>query len=297
MAAKLPPPMVAPPDQDLSGLAAEAGLQKSTAVEPLGPYLRDLWSRRDFISALAHGRDSAEYMGTMLGRFWQVLGPILNAAVYYFAFGVLLGAKRGIENYPAFLIAGMFTFQYINRCVRGGTKSISNNRQLIRAVHFPRAVLPLSVLVQEFRQQLVSLVVLFIIVLATGEPLTWNWLLIIPVTVFQSMFCAGLCFLFARWTAASRDVNQLVPFIMQTWRYLSGVFYSITVMTATLDPWVRTLLYANPATTYIELVRDALMTTHSAPIFLWWYAAGWGLFTLLIGFWVFYRGEESYARG
>jgi teichoic acid transport system permease protein len=289
--------MVAPPDQDLSGLAREVGLSKSTSVKPIGPYLRDLRSRWDFISALAHGRDSAEYMGTMLGRFWQVLAPILNAAVYYFAFGVLLNAKKGIENYTAFLIAGMFTFQYISRCIRGGTKAIANNRQLIRAVHFPRAILPLSVLVQEFRQQLASLVILCIIVLATGEPLTANWLAVIPITILQSMFCAGLCFLFARWTAASRDVNQLVPFIIQTWRYLSGVFYSIAVMTADMSDWVRHVLYANPATTYIELIRDAMMTSHKAPTFLWWYAGFWGIFTLLVGFWFFYRGEESYARG
>lgn len=297
MSATLPPPITAPPGQDLSGLAQEAGLQRSTAVEPLGLYLRDLWHRRDFISAMAHGRDTAEYMGTFLGRFWQVLGPILSAAVYYLAFGVLLNARRGVENYPAFLIAGMFTFQYINRCVRGGTKAVTSNRQLIRAIHFPRAVLPISVLVQELRQQLVALVVLCAIVIATGEPVTWNWLLLIPATFLQSLFCAGLCLMFARWTASSRDVTQLVPFIMQTWRYVSGVFYSIAVMTADMEPWVRTLMYANPATAYIELVRDALMTTHAAPAFLWWYAAGWGVFSLLFGFWVFYRGEESYARG
>jgi teichoic acid transport system permease protein len=88
-----------------------------------------------------------------------------------------------------------------------------------------------------------------------------------------------------------------VPFIIQTWRYLSGVFYSIEVMTADLESWVRDLLYANPATTYIELVRDAVMTSHTAPTFLWWYAAFWGVFTLLVGFWFFFRGEESYARG
>jgi hypothetical protein len=39
------------------------------------------------------------------------------------------------------------------------------------------------------------------------------------------------------------------------------------------------------------------MTSHSAPGFLWWYAAAWGVGTLLVGFFVFYRAEESYARG
>jgi len=84
---------------------------------------------------------------------------------------------------------------------------------------------------------------------------------------------------------------------MTTWRYLSGVFYSIYVFTESAPAWVRDLLFANPATVYIELVRVSLMTSHSAPGFLWWYAAAWGVGALLVGFFVFYRAEESYARG
>ena len=73
--------------------------------------------------------------------------------------------------------------------------------------------------------------------------------------LLQTMFNAGLCMMVARWTAASQDVTQLIPFVMTTWRYLSGVFYSIYVFTETAPAWVRDLLFANPATVYIELVR------------------------------------------
>ena len=51
--------------------------------------------------------------------------------------------------------------------------------------------------------------------------------------LLQTMFNAGLCMMVARWTAASQDVTQLIPFVMTTWRYLSGVFYSIYVFTET----------------------------------------------------------------
>ena len=57
-----------------------------------------------------------------------------------------------------------------------GAKAIANNRSLIRAIHFPRAVLPLAVIVQEIQQQIVSLVILCGIVFLTGEPITWHWL-------------------------------------------------------------------------------------------------------------------------
>jgi teichoic acid transport system permease protein len=297
MSAAAPGQSAAPDGQDLGSLARQWGLTSSEARQSIGSYLRELWARRDFIAAMASGRRSAQYRDTMLGRLWQVLAPILNALVYYFIFGVLLKTSKGIDNFTAFLIIGVFTFTYTQRAVTGGTKAIANNRNLIRAIHFPRAVLPIAVIVQEIQQQVVSLAILGIIVLLSGEPLTWSWLLVIPIVLLQTVFNTGLCMLVARWTAASRDVTQLVPFVLQTWRYLSGVMFSIPVFTADLNPWVQKVLYLNPLTSYIELMRDVLMTSYSSPGYLWWYAVGWAIVTLVVGFLVFYRAEASYSRG
>lgn len=297
MSAVAPDPAPAPDDQDLSALAEQFGLTSSAKRQPIGGYLRELAARRDFVVAMGTGRKSAQYRDTSLGRLWQVIGPILNAIVYYFIFGILLQTSKGVDNFPAFLIIGVFTFTYTQRVVTGSTKSIANNRAMIRAIHFPRAVMPLSVIVQEVQQQVVSLGVLGIIVLLTGEPLTWTWLAVLPILVLQTMFNIGLGFMIARWTAASRDVAQLVPFVMHTWRYLSGVMFSIPVFTADLDPWVRDALYLNPMTGYLELMRGALLTDYAAPAWLWALAAGWAALFLVVGFVVFWRAEETYSRG
>ena len=239
MSTAVPEPGPVPDGSAVRALVDEWGLTSSSARQPMRSYINELWNRRDFIVAMGTGRKSAQYRDTSLGRLWQVLGPILNAIVYYFIFGVLLQTSRGVDNYPAFLIIGVFTFTYTQRVVTGGTKAIANNRSIIRAIHFPRAVMPLSVIVQEVQQQVVSMGILFVIVLLTGEPVTWPWLGVIPVVLLQTLFNVGLCMLVARWTAASRDVAQLVPFVMQTWRYLSGVMFSIPVFTADLDPWIE----------------------------------------------------------
>ncbi len=256
--------MQAPPEEDLRALAGRWGLVATSRRDPLATYIGEVWARRSFIAALAKGKRSAMYRDTILGRFWQVLSPILNAIVYYLIFGILLQTSKGVENFPAFLIIGVFTFTYTQRVVSGGTKAIANNRGLIRAVHFPRAVLPLAALVQEIQQQIVSMGILAVIVLLTGEPITWAWLLVLPVLVMQTLFNAGLCHMVARWTAASRDVAQLVPFLMHTWRYLSGVMFSIPVFAGDLAPWVEKVLYLNPLTCYIEL--DARRPAHQLPV-------------------------------
>ncbi len=297
MSTVVPDPAPAPDGQDLHALAVAFGLTSTSKREPMGSYLAELYSRRDFIVAMGTGRRSAQYRDTSLGRLWQVIGPILNAIVYYFIFGILLQTSKGVENFPAFLIVGVFTFTYTQRVVTGSTKSIANNRGMIRAIHFPRAVMPLSVIVQEVQQQVVSLGVLGIIVLLTGEPLTWLWLGVLPILVLQTLFNTGLGMMMARWTAASRDVAQLVPFVMHTWRYLSGVMFSIPVFTADLAPWVKDVLYLNPMTGYLELMRGCLLTDYPVPAWLWGLAAGWAVVFLVVGFVVFWRAEETYSRG
>ena len=174
---------LAAPDESsrsLAELAAEYGLWPSSARPGLASYLAMVWQRRHFILAYATARNVSMYTEARLGQLWQVLTPLLNSAVYYLIFGVLFKANRGISNYTAYLVTGGFIFAFTERSIVVGSSAIRANITLIRALHFPRACLPLSYVLVEFQQLLLSMVVLFAIVLGTGEPLTWYWLLLIP---------------------------------------------------------------------------------------------------------------------
>ena len=84
------------------------------------------------------------YTEARLGQLWQVLTPLLNSAVYYLIFGVLFKANRGISNYTAHLVTGVFIFAFTERSIVVGSSAIRANITLIRALHFPRACLPLA---------------------------------------------------------------------------------------------------------------------------------------------------------
>ncbi|GAA3020904.1 ABC transporter permease [Streptosporangium longisporum] len=293
-----------PPEgqEPLAKLAARYGLRRAIARPSLPVYLRQLWERRHFITTYATSRNVSKYSNSALGQLWQVVTPLLNAAIYFLMFGLILGANKDIENYPAFLITGMFVFTYTQRSVSGGARAISGNLSLIRALHFPRAALPLAYTIQEFQQLLISMGVLFGLVLLTKEPLTLYWLLIPVALALQTMFNIGASLVLARVGATARDLNQLLPFIMRTWLYASGVFFSIEDKVvgpdgAGLPQWVADVMYFNPAAAYIELMRDLLMQTHEPRPYIWGVCVFWAVFALLGGFWYFWRAEEKYGRG
>jgi teichoic acid transport system permease protein len=278
-------------------LAALNGLTAIAARPPLGAYVRDLWSRRQFIVAFASARNIATFADARLGQVWQVLTPLLNAGVYFLIFGVLLNTQKGTHNFIAFLVIGIFIFTYTQRSVLAGSRSISVNLSLIRALHFPRAALPFAYTIIELQQLGVSMLVMAAIVLITGEPLTLAWFLVVPVLLLQSMFNVGASLFIARIGARVTDVSQLLPFVLRTWLYVSGVFYSIKHFTTHAPHIIKFLLDANPGAVYIELVRDALLKDHVAVVHAWAYAFFWAFFGLAAGFLYFYRAEVTYGRG
>lgn len=320
------------PDEPLAELAVRYQLRPSAARPGVFAYAAQLWERRYFIIGFATARNVAMYTEARLGQLWQILTPLLNAAVYYLIFGKILDTSRGIPNFTAFLITGIFVFNFTQRAFITTSRVMPDSLPLIRALPFPRACLPIGYVLIELEQLGMALIVLTAIVLGTGEPLTWYWLLAIPALLLQAVFNVGMGLFLARLGAGADDFSQLMPFVVRTWMYASGVMYSIqTIGTLRGLPAVSYLLQVNPAAVYISLVRNAILQSqrlaapgskpydaricdlyyHSGKLVyasaychatvttsqLWLYGAGWAVVALVVGFLFFWEAETRYGRG
>ncbi|MEU1271772.1 ABC transporter permease [Streptomyces sp. NPDC005799] len=292
------------PDEGLpaSRLAARYGLSVSGARPSLAEYVRQLWDRRHFIMAFSRAKLTAQYSQAKLGQLWQVATPLLNAAVYFFIFGLILKANRGLPRdvYIPFLVTGVFVFTFTQSSVMAGVRAISGNLGLVRALHFPRASLPISFALQQLQQLLFSMIVLFAVAAGFGSLPDLSWLLIVPVLALQFLFNTGLALIMARAGAKTPDLAQLMPFVMRTWMYASGVMFSIPVMLADKPQWLANVLQWNPTAIYMDLMRFALIDGYGAenlPDHVWAVAGGWAALFALGGFVYFWKAEERYGRG
>ncbi len=294
--------VVADADSGLTGaqLAARHGLGVAGTRPTLAAYTRKLWSYRHFMTTYANAKVTASFSQARLGQLWQMLTPLTNAAVYYLIFGVILDIDRGIDNFLAYLCVGLFVFTFTSSTATGGVSAITTNLGLIRALHFPRAALPFAIALTQLRHLLAAMVVLVGIVLATGEPITLEWLLTVPALLLQVVFTMGLALILARLGSKLTDLKQIMPFVMRTWMYGSGVLYSVQAFTDNLPSLATTLIQLNPMLIYIELVRHALLegapVTSGVPRLLL-LATAWALVAGVGGFIYFWRGEQEYGRG
>ncbi|GLW00357.1 ABC transporter permease [Streptomyces lavendulae] len=288
--------------QSPAELAAAHGLTVSGARPSLPRYLAELWGRRHFVTAYAGARMQATYSTARLGQVWHLMTPLLNAAVYYFIFGVVMNASHHVPDYVPFLITGVFVWDFIGSSVNAGTRAVHGNLGLVRALHFPRASLPISSVVQLFQQLLVTMGALVVLLLAFGQTPGPAWLIALPALFLMAVFCAGCALVMARVGSKNPDVSQLMPFVLRTWMYSSGVMWSIDSVLRTdhLPHWVTLLLKTNPAAVYIDLMRFALIDSFKAaslPHHVWPIAIGWALLAGVGGFVYFWKAEEEYGRG
>src|SRR5699024_5523113 len=132
---------------------------------------------RHFIWTMAQAGFISRHQNNYLGLVWSVLNPLLLGAAYFLIFGLLLGTRGNVENYVAFLTAGLFTFIFISAGFNYASRALVDNTGLLRALRFPPALLPVAVMITELIATIPAFLMLLLLALITGEQPPLKWLL------------------------------------------------------------------------------------------------------------------------
>lgn len=260
-------------------------------------YVRQLWGRRAFILADSRARTFTSNRDMLLGNAWLVGKPLLDGATFFVIFGLVFGARDGVENFIGFLLIGVFLFGYTSRSLNTGITAIASGRSLIRTFAFPRASIPVATWLRETLTSLPMVFTLIVLVLAIPPhaPVTIWWALFPAVLLLQAAFNLGLIFYGARFGSLIPDSKVLVGFFSRLWMYGSGVMFSIERLSEG-HPVVMAICEINPLYCVLELARDTLLYGSPGDLKLWLVLLAWGVATPLLGFVYFWQGEEQYSR-
>jgi lipopolysaccharide transport system permease protein len=226
-----------------------------TVIEPLRglvpPDFRELWRYRDTLYFLARRDVAVRYKQTAIGIVWVVLQPVAFALVYA-SFLSLIGAvpSQGVP-YGVFALAGMTLWLFFVTAVSRVSVSTVSSSALISKIWFPRLIVPLAALSPAIIDLLASGLVLLGAMLAFG---------VVPeVKILLAPFAAalgGLCaFSVAIWFSAIavryRDIQQLVPFLLQILLFLTPILYPSELV----PDGLQTIYSFNPLVGMVETFR------------------------------------------
>lgn len=264
-------------------------------TDQLGPYLTEVWHRRPYIWYVSTSELRARQVTTVLGNLWHLLNPALTVAVYYVIFGLLLRVDRGVDNFILFLTSGLFIFQTTQRTVTVGASAVVANVGLIKAIKFPRSILPLTTTVTETLGSLSTFAVIGIVAILTGQAPRLEWLLFPPLVLVQVLFNLGAAFFFARLTTHFRDTTQILPFVFRLLLYGSGVIFNVAAY-ARGNTLIELVFTLNPIYGFVTMARWTIMGDENVSWLMLVATVGWSVLLLVLGFAWFRRGEETYAR-
>ncbi|SES30899.1 ABC transporter permease [Corynebacterium cystitidis] len=271
-------------------------LDPVTSRPRLPDYIKQSWDRRHFIWADARSKALKSTKNYRLWRFWLVVNPLLDVALYGFLFGFLLKTSRGVDNFVGFLVLGIIFMRMLTGLVGQGSGLIKASKGMITAFQFPRASLVLSQSIRACIDNLVPALVAIVLALLAQYhmPPSWTLMLVIPLYFLLHLFGAGLMFLAARATAVIPDLQALIRVGTQAWFFLSGVMYSVERFAS--DPIIYTAMSLNPAYQLLTAIRDATIYATVPTLSTWLVLCAWSFGTFAVGFIYFWRAEERYVR-
>jgi lipopolysaccharide transport system permease protein len=253
--------------------------------------LREIWRFREILRALARRDLTLRYRQTALGVSWVVLQPILGAAIFTLVFGRVAHLPSGGIPYFLLSFAGLVGWTAFSQTASRASTSLVQNSALLTKVYFPRVILPVSVAGSSLVDFAVSIVLLGAIASGYGYQPSLR-LFAVPLFLLLLLTVAvGLGLILATATASFRDVQYIVPVLLQFLLYLAPVGYSASVVPSRY----RTIYDLNPLTLPLEGLRWAFLGHGSMPTLAWVSSASGAVLLMVIGFAVFRRFEQRLA--
>jgi ABC-type polysaccharide/polyol phosphate export permease len=249
--------------------------------------LREAYDYRSFLFQHVYQQLDQRYHGSMLGFVWTLLSPLLIFASFTIIFSVL--NNWDARDYGVYFLSGyLFWNLFSNGCMMAA-ESVVGNSVYVTRVYVPKILLPLASVAVCLVDLAAGLVILAVLMLVVGAPLSMA-ALFLPVSILIAVvFVVGASMLCAVTNVFLRDFRHLLNSFLFIWFFFSPILWKVE----TAPPGAHLFLLVNPLVPFLKAFqepvwRGQMPTGTSIAI-----AAGIAIATLLLGVFAFARSEKK----
>ncbi|HOT90336.1 MAG TPA: ABC transporter permease [Anaerolineae bacterium] len=267
----------------------------------MGKHLKELWTYRELVYNLVVRDLKVRYKNSLLGVLWSWLNPLLMMLIFTFVFGYMW-RNRTIPHPHILFLSALLPWNFFTGAVMGGIQSVVGSSSLVKKVYFPREVLPISVVLSNLINFLISLPVLLILIILSGIPLT-GWLLLLPLPILiQVTFAIGIVLFLSALEVFYRDTHMMMDVGMQAWFFLTPIVYTYrdlpqkaTLFGVTFNPQIW-LFRLNPMASIINTYQDLLYNGALTQLDFLARTAVTALLVLILGYWFFIKHSKRFGE-
>jgi ABC-2 type transport system permease protein len=267
---------------------------------------RRFWS---LTFTLARTEFKLRFFGSVLGYLWTLMRPLLLFTVLYVFFTKVAhvndSKSPGEAHYGAQLLGSIVLFTFFTEATAGAVRSVIDRENLVRKIHFPRLVIPTSVVLLALFNLGMNLIVVFVFAVGEGVTPMLSWLELPLIITMIVIFSLGLAMLLSAMFVHFRDIQPIWEVFSQILFYASPVIISIETIKKTLDnkPPLLHIYMLNPLAVILQQFRHAMITnaSPSAGAVLGSWTGLLGALAIvavifIVGFTVFHRAAEKIAE-
>lgn len=253
--------------------------------------LKELYAYRQMIYSLVKRDLRGRYKGSVLGFLWTFINPLLQLAVYTVVFSVIL--RSGIDKFYIFLFVALVPWLFFSTCLSGGSSCIFAQQDMVKKIYFPREVLPISYVVSQFVNMLLTFIIIFVVLIISGIGINIVALLYLPVIfTIEFILALGITMLSSALTVYFRDLEYILGIIGMAWMYLTPIIYPIEQVPEEIKP----IFNLNPMTPIITAFRDILYYKEIPQMSTLLHATILGIVILIIGCFAFSKLKRNFAE-
>ena len=252
--------------------------------------IKNLYNYRELLKSNVKKEIRGKYKGSFLGILWSFINPLLQVAVYAIVFPYIMRVKT--DNYLQYLIVGIIPWTFFTTVLNQGMITVRMNAGIIKKVYFPREIIPISVVLAETINFLISTIIILGFVIIGGIGIT-KYLLFYPIILIaQYLVIISIAFVVSSICVYFRDLQHFIGIILQLLFYATPIVYSQDSIPGEYQ-WI---LKINPMTYIINAYRDIFYYQKAFEILPLIILLFIGIVTSYVGYKIFYKLQKGFAE-
>ena len=170
-----------------------------------------------------------------------------------------------IQNYVLFATSGLILWFFFSNLTNQSVGSIVGSAGLVRSLNIPVEFFPLSEMLSELFNLMLTLVVFMTVMHWFGMVYSLRLLFIVPCVILFALFAFGLNLFLCSVNVFFRDIGIIWNTIQPAMFYLTPIAYPESM----IAPQYKLIIKCNPIYYFIKLGRGILYETQAPSWHLW----------------------------
>lgn len=218
-------------------------------------FIRQIYLNRFVIVELTKRDFKSNYVNNIFGLSWAILEPMAMMIMLWFIFTYIRVGESTDVPFSLFILSGLICYDFFNKTLNSATRGIPNYGFLINKVNFRSAIIPLVKISSELILHFIILVIVAIILIFSGIPVSIYWLQVLYYLVSMVILLMGITWLTSSLSLFFPDIKYIITITMRVMFFFTPIFWEIK----TIPEKILFYFQLNPLFYLVNGYRDSLL--------------------------------------